>query len=295
MSTLAYSALLWIFMAPAGVKAPAIPFELTRTDLDRIAQAAAPQIQPSPEAPPQTAAASSGKTPGREFFISWGYNGDSYSKQDIHFRQPSLGNDFTLLNVQVHDSKAWTDLFDHALTVPQYNVRAGYFWNEKWGLELAMDHIKWIVTQDQSVRMTGTLNGAPVDNDVVLTTDVLKYQLNNGANPIFVNLVRRYRLAGQHGRTGYFTFLAKAGGGFAVPHTENTVFGVNNEAGFQFFQGWNLDAVAAARVHMYKGLYFEFEEKFVYARYFGVNIDRGKAGHSVKAAEFAFHFGFSFW
>jgi hypothetical protein len=260
--------------------------------LRAAAQAAPPPPAP---APAQAPAATNADRPGREFYISWGYNGDSYSKSDIHFSQPSLGNDFRLLGVQAHDSKAWTDLFDHALTVPQYNVRAGYFWNEKWGLELAMDHIKWIVTQDQSVRMTGTLNGAPVDADVVLTTDVLKYQLNNGANPIFVNVVRRYRLAGQHGRTGYLTFLAKAGGGFAVPHTENTLFGVNNDAGFQFFQGWNVDAVAAARVHMYKGLYFEFEEKFVYARYFGVNIDRGKAGHTVKAAEFAFHFGWSFW
>ena len=283
-------------MIPGVGKTPDVPFELTHTDIDRIVQAGAPAQgatpaqTPVPPPPPMTA-----KTPGREFFVSWGYNGDSYTKSDMHFSQPSLGNDFKLLSVEAHDSKAWTDLFDHALTVPQYNVRAGYFWNEKWGLELAMDHIKWIVTQDQSVRMTGTLNGAPVDTDVVLTEGVLKYQLNNGANPVFVNLVRRYRLAGQHGRTGYLTFLAKAGGGFAVPHTENTLFGVNNEAGFQFFQGWNLDAVAAARVHMYKGLYFEFEEKFVYARYFGVNIDRGKAGHSVKAAEFAFHFGWSFW
>jgi hypothetical protein len=274
MSTLTYSALLLALLAP-------LP--------------AAAQTPTPPPAPPPAPAAGSTERPGREFYVSWGYNGDSYSKQDIHFSQPSLGNDFTLFGVQAHDSKAWTDLLSHAPTVPQYNVRAGYFWNEKWGLELAMDHIKWIVTQDQSVRMTGTLNGAPVDSNVVLTEAVLKYQLNNGANPVFVNLVRRYRLAGQHGRTGYLTFLAKAGGGFAVPHTENTLFGVNNEAGFQFFQGWNLDAVAAARVHMFKGLYFEFEEKFVYARYFGVNIDRGKAAHTVKAAEFAFHFGWSFW
>jgi hypothetical protein len=261
-----------------------------------MAQAPAQAQTPvPPQSPAASTAQASGKTPGREFYVSWGYNGDSYSKQDIHFSQPSLGNDFTLLGVQAHDSKAWTDLFDHALTVPQYNIRAGYFWNEKWGLELAMDHIKWIVTQDQTVRMKGTLNGASVDHDAVLSEDVLKYQLNNGANPVFINLVRRYRLAGEHRKTGYFTFLAKAGGGFAVPHTENTLFGVNNDAGFQFFHGWTLDAVAAARVHMYKGLYFEFEEKFVYAHYFGVNIDRGEASHTVKAAEFAFHFGWSFW
>jgi hypothetical protein len=95
-------------------------------------------------------------------------------------------------------------------------------------------------------------------------------------------------------RTGNVAILLKAGGGFANPHTENTVFGVPNEKGFQFFQGWNLDAGAAVRAHLWRGLYFEFEDKYVYARYFGVNIDQGKAGHSVNANEFTFNFGMAF-
>ena len=107
-------------------------------------------------------------------------------------------------------------------------------------------------------------------------------------------LVRRVRLAGSPGRTGYFSFLAKAGGGFAVPHTENAVFDQPNDKGFQFFHGWDLDAAAAGRLHIFKRLYFEFEEKLVYARYFGVKVDRGTAQHSVKASEFSFHFGMSF-
>jgi hypothetical protein len=234
------------------------------------------------------------ETSGREFFVSWGYNGDVYSKSDIHFSQPSLGNDFTLVGVQARDSKAWTDLFAHSLTVPQYNFRIGFFFNERWGIELAHDHIKWIVRQDQQVRMTGTLNGAPVDTQVTLTPDVLRYQLNNGANPLFVNLIRRVRLAREPGRPGHVALLAKAGGGFANPHTENTVFGQPNEKGFQFFRGWNVDAVAAVRVDLFKGLYFEFEEKVLYARYFGINIDRGTARHSIKANEFTWNFGWAF-
>ena len=273
MSTLTHSALLLMLLAP----------------LPAAAQAPTP-----PPAPAQAPAASKADRPGREFYVSWGYNGDSYSKSDIHFSQPALGNDFKLLGVQAHDSKAWTDLFDHALTVPQYNVRAGYFWNEKWGLELAMDHIKWIVTQDQTVAMTGTLNGSPVDTDVVLTTDVLKYQLNNGANPIFFNLIRRMTIAGRWGHTGHIALLLKGGGGFAVPHTENTVFGQPNEAGFQWFAGWNLDVGAAVRAHVWRGVYVEFEDKFVYARYFDVNVHEGTARHGVKANEFSFHFGLSF-
>jgi len=249
----------------------------------------APVQAPTPAPTTKTA------TPGREFFISWGYNGDSYTKSDMHFSQPSLGNDFTLASVQARDSKGWTDgLFAHAPTVPQYNFRFGMFFNEKWGVEVALDHIKWIVKEDQVVRMTGTLNGQSVDADVTLTPEVLRYQLNNGANPIFINLLRRARLFREPQRFGHLVFLGKAGGGFAVPHTENHVFDQPNDPGFQPFHGWNLDAAAAARMDLWKGLYFEFEEKLLYAKYYGVNIDQGEARHSVKASEFSWSFGWAF-
>ena len=101
---------------------------------------------------------------GREYFVSWGYNGDSYTKSDMHFSQPSLGNDFTLVERAGPRQQAVDETSSsHGLFVPQYNVRFGVFFNEKWGLELALDHIKWIVKEDQEVRMTGTLNGAAVD------------------------------------------------------------------------------------------------------------------------------------
>jgi hypothetical protein len=273
--------LIWIGTLTGAAIDPAASFEPVPTVIVR-----------EEAAPAQTGAAPGAG--GREFFVSWGYNGASYTKSDIHISQPSLGNDFTLAGVRARDSKAWTNLFDHALTVPQYNVRFGLFFSDKWGVEVALDHIKWIVRQDQQVRMTGTLDGEPVDTEVTLTPDVLQYQLNNGANPIFVNLIRRVRLAGEPGRTGSVFFLAKAGGGFAMPHTENTLFGQPNDKGFQFFQGWDVDAVAAVRVHLWRPLYFEFEEKLLYARYFGVKVDQGTARHSVKASEFTFSFGLAF-
>lgn len=277
---------------PAFATAPAPQVEKLHADFTREVNR---QAQSQPQAPsPAPEVQKVPDTGGREFFFSWGYNGDSYANSDIHFSQPSLGNDFKFVDVRIRDSKTWTDLFNHSLFVPQYNVRLGVFFNEKWGLEVALDHMKWIVREDQQVRMTGTLNGAPIDTQITLTKDVLRYQLNNGANPIFFNLVRRYRLAGTRGRTGYFTLLAKAGGGFAVPHTENTVFGKPNDKGFQPFIGWDLDAGIAGRVHLYRFIYFEAEQKFVYARYHGVKIDQGTARNSVKASEFTFNFGASF-
>lgn len=282
MASLTHGAvwLSWILTQPAVATPPAI-----------LSERLEPIVRQGPgQAPPETAAAA----PDREYFVSWGYNGDRFAKSDLHISQPSLGNDFTLVGVRARDSKAWTDLFNHSLFVPQYNFRAGVFFNEKWGLEVALDHIKWIVRHDQDVRMVGTLNGTAVDTSITITPEVLRYQLNNGANPIFFNVIRRVRLRGEPGRRGSLFFLAKAGGGFAIPHTENALFDQPNEKGFQPFHGWNLDAVAAVRLHILKRLYFEFEEKGVYARYFGVKVDRGTARHSIKVSEFTFNFGLAF-
>lgn len=272
---------LWIATQPSLAKKPVAPFERPHASI--VSQAAAP-------AQPVTSAAES----GRGWFVAWGYNSDSYTKSDLHISQPSAGNDFTLVGVRARDSKPWTQIFTHSLFVPQYNVRGGFFFNERWGLELALDHMKWIVRPDQQVRVTGTMNGEPVDTRLTLTPDVLRYQLNNGANPIFINVIRRVRLAGEPGRRGSVSFLAKTGGGFAIPHTENVLFGQPNEKSFQFFHGWNMDAVAAVRLHLPKRLYVEVEEKVLYVRYFGIKVNRGTARHSIKANEFILSLGVAF-
>jgi hypothetical protein len=285
--------LFWILAQPSLAKPPApAPCDMRRAmcdvqsveKTDAFGMRAAPRAQSGKNAP----------NSGREYFVSWGYNADNYTKSDLHITQPSLGNDFTLVAVRARDSKPWDQIFGHALTVPQYNFRFGIFFNERWGLEVAHDHFKWIVRQDQEVRMTGTLNGSAVNTQVRLTPEVLRYQLNNGANPLFVNVIRRVKLRGEPKRTGYVAFLAKAGGGFANPHTENAVFDQPNEKGFQFFKGWNVDAVAAVRLNFFKRLYVEVEDKLVYVRYFGLKVDRGTARQSVKVNEFTVSAGIAF-
>jgi hypothetical protein len=279
--------LIWILTAPGVDQAPAVSSDKPKASV--TAESRRPVSSSSPQRDAKAGA------DGREIYVSWGYNGNVFSSSDMHFSQPSLNSDFTLTGVQARDSKGWnSQFFTHGLFVPQYNIRLGVFFNDKWGAEIALDHIKWIVRQDQQVRMTGTRNGAPVDATVTLSTDVLRYQLNNGANPIFFNIIRRVHVAGTPGRTGHVSVMAKAGAGFAVPHTENFLFGQMNDDGFQPFHGWDLDAGAAIRVHLFRPLYFEFEEKLVYARYFGVKIDQGKASHSMKSSEYVWNFGLSF-
>jgi hypothetical protein len=229
--------------------------------------------------------------PGREVYISWGYHGDRYQREDIRFSQPSLGNNFTFHDVIFHDNKGWTDgLFAHQLTIPQYAIQAGLFFKKNTAFEISFIHAKAIVTQDQTVAMSGTINGASVSQNIVLTPDVLLYQLNNGANFALFNIVQRFRIFKEPGQTAALSVLLKAGVGFVVPHTQNTVFGHPNDPGFQF-SGPDVGAAIAVRFHIFRAFYTEFLEQGVIARYRDVNIYNGSAEQNLWAHVTALSFG----
>lgn len=218
-----------------------------------FSQSSAAQTAVDAPAPGSTPAASS-QNEGHEIYISWGYNTESYRPVELHMAQPTLGNDFTMHAVDYHDSKGWsTGLLSHTVTGPQYNFQIGYYFRKNTAFDVNFAHAKAIVTQDQTVRMTGTLAGQPVDKNVVLTEDVLIYKLNNGANFALFNAVQRFRILRQPGQTGSIAVLGKAGIGFVVPHTENTLFGIPNEEGFQF-SGPDLGIELAVRLHVFRAI-----------------------------------------
>ena len=229
--------------------------------------------QPSPAAAPKAA---------RELYVSWGYNADRFARSDLRIAQPSLGNDFVLHSVRSHDQKGWTDLFNNSMFTSQYSARVGYFFNTKQDLaiEVNFEHVRFVVTQDQSVRLTGTLSGEGVDKTVALTEDFLRYKLNNGANFLLVNLVKRLPLVGEPAQTGSVSALLKAGAGIGVPHPTNFVFDQANTPGFQF-GGLDVGLEGALRVHFFRWLYVEFAQKALFARYTGLEIHEGRAAHHI--------------
>src|ERR1700722_11597246 len=94
------------------------------------------------------------KKRNHEFYFSWGYNEEWYTRSNVHISQPSLGNNFTFENIRGYDHPGWDgQLFTKALSIPQYNYRIGYFFNEKKGLafEINFDHTKFLFADNQMV------------------------------------------------------------------------------------------------------------------------------------------------
>ncbi|THU37020.1 hypothetical protein FAM09_18875 [Niastella caeni] len=228
-----------------------------------------------------------------EFYFSWGYNKEWYTRSNLHIVQPELGNNYTFKNVRAHDNPGWDKgLLSKAMTIPQYNYRIGYFFNKEKGLaiEINFDHTKYIIDRQQA-RVKGTMKGKAVDSSVNWSEgDGFFYYLNNGANFLLFNIVKRWELYQHPNEKIKIDFLGKAGIGPVIPHVENKLFNEKNEPGFQI-GGWNVGAEGAVRATFFKYVYLEFANKIDYARYSHLKVYKGRARQAFGTYELILNLG----
>lgn len=132
------------------------------------------------------------------FFFYWGWNHSAYSKSDIHF----TGNnyDFTLNDVQAKDRQSPFDLKLYlnpgTITIPQYNMRIGYFFHEKYSISFGSDHMKYVMVNNQMSTIDGTIENSGTIYDgkynnkpFEITPDFLTFEHTDGLN--YLNIETR--------------------------------------------------------------------------------------------------------
>jgi len=232
----------------------------------------------------------------KEFYFSWGYNKEWYTNSNVKISQPALGNKYSFESIKGHDHPGWNEgLFSKAISIPQYNYRIGLFIDKKKGLavEINFDHTKFIFA-DQQARIKGTFNSKPVDSAVNFNkANGDYYYLNNGANFLLFNIVKRWHWVSNKKETIKIDLLGKAGIGPVIPHVENSFFGNQNNPNFQF-GGWNMGVEAALRATFFNYVYLEYCNKLDYARYSNLKVYEGTAKHAFGTYEMILNLGVSF-
>ena len=228
-----------------------------------------------------------------EFYFSWGYNKEWYSQSNLHVQQSALGNDYTMVAVRSNDHPGWNEALLHmAISIPQYNYRIGYLFNKEKGLgfEINFDHTKYILP-DQDVHVVGKMNNRSVDTMMSFrSSDGSYYFLNNGANFLLFNVVKRWHLAKTKNEKVKLDFLGKAGIGPVIPHVQNSIFGKPNDPGFQL-GGWNVGLEGAFKATFFNMVYLEFANKIDYARYSGLKVYEGTAHQAFGTYELILNLG----
>ena len=194
-----------------------------------------------------------------QFFIYWGWNRGWFSRSDIHFHGSQY--DFLLAKVVAHDKQNPVGLDPYlnpgSITVPQTNVRIGYFLSDHWSLSLGLDHMKYIMDADQVVRITGVIrnshtiyDGVYNDEKIRLTEDFLQFEHTNGLNYIHVSLRRHdtlFSLRRFHLPNIVFNFIEGLEGGPLLPKTNTTLLGYARYDEFHL-AGYGLSAMAGLNI-----------------------------------------------
>jgi hypothetical protein len=135
-----------------------------------------------------------------KIYFYWGYNQAKYTDSDIRFHGTDY--DFMLSKVIAKERQTPFDAavyFDPGkLTIPQVNYRIGYFWSDHYDISLGVDHMKYVMKQDQTVRINGFIrqtsgdfNGDYTGQNIVLNEQFLTFEHTDGLN--YLNLeVNRY-------------------------------------------------------------------------------------------------------
>jgi len=135
--------------------------------------------------------------------ISWGYNRSFYSKSNIHFKDHNYN--FTLFKVKATDrptNMTWDNYLNpERLSIPQYNASISYTSPKLWIYSLSVDHMKYVMTQDQQVQIDGNVSD-PNQNiyqhyqnsNIILDKSFLTFEHTEGLNYINLGLEKAWNI-----------------------------------------------------------------------------------------------------
>lgn len=204
----------------------------------RDAQSYAPQELPAPQLEEiefyvpedfDVDTAKSAKGGIQEIWIAWGYNRDWHSRSDAMFK--TMYGDFTIHDAYGDDvpKKFGIYYFDpEKISIPQYNIEIGVMFNDKWGIDLKMDHMKWKFDRLRDYEITGdfskkvwstrgprkTFEQAKADKDA----SWLRFEHTDGYNYISVGVIRNFNLVDT--KVVDVDARVSAGAGAMVPRTD---------------------------------------------------------------------------
>ncbi|MFD2552443.1 hypothetical protein ACFSQP_11505 [Bizionia sediminis] len=207
-----------------------------------------------------------------KLFFSWGGNREAYSRSDIRFKGENY--DFTLSNVQAHDKpKGWhIDYINPTrITIPQTNFKIGYFFSDHYYLAFAVDHMKYVMTQNQFTNINGYINlpddapGSAYNGNynqaaIQATEDFLMFEHTDGLNYVYFEIGRFDDISSIFGISETDIFQINITEGFGAgalfPKTNSTLLQKKRHDDFHI-SGYGLSVTAGLNLTFFKYFFIQ--------------------------------------
>ena len=221
-------------------------------------------------------------------YFYWGWNRGAYTKSDITFTGEDYN--FTLYNVVADDRQS---RFDPAIyfnpkkvTIPQYNMRIGYFIDEKYDVSFGVDHMKYVMRVNQTTTISGDIanSGTAYDGtydnaDFQIKPDFLLYEHTDGLNYLNFELRRNDQLMGYKKMT--LNSVLGGGAGMLMPKTNCTLMNNKRHDAFHI-AGFGAGIVAGLKVEFNNRFYIMSEVKGSYINMPDVRTTQFKADRAKQ-------------
>lgn len=237
-----------------------------------------------------------------QMFVFFGWNRGAFSNSDIHFK--GNGYDFQLDNVVAHDRPTPFGIvyFDPAwFTVPQYNFRVGYFIKDNLALVLGIDHMKYVMDQNQTVNFSGNITdptyAAYVQNGQVNLADenFLTFEHTDGLNYENLGLEKYQNLINKKNIDLVWSY----GGGIGVMFPKSNVKLFGNERSDRFHvAGMGTDLRTSLNLVFWNHFMARLEAKAGYINMWDIkttlNNKPDKASQDLVFGQVMFGVGYTF-
>ncbi len=238
----------------------------------------------------------------KKWSVYWGWNRSSYSNSDIHFW--GSDHDFTLRNVAATDIQ--TDVTSEnifgvylnpsQITIPQTNLRIAYQYSADTAIALNLDHMKYVMTADQVVPISGQISGVAQSGTQALGTNYLNFEHTDGLNIISLELEKQkpIDLFGPKYPSRLFGLV---GVGIVVPKSNVTLNMLGRARNDEFhFAGYSVGVGAGLEIDFYKDFFFRTAYKYGYVNLPDVMTSSlgDKASHRFTYNELLIAFGMRF-
>lgn len=195
-----------------------------------------------------------------QFFVYWGYNRAVYTNSDISFSGANY--DFTLSDVKAVDKPEHFSFKQYfrvtSIWIPQYVYRIGYGISNHWTVSLGVDHMKYVMLQNQVVNISGTIsedgnifNGSYNNQPIYLDDSFLTFEHTDGLNYLNVRAERFWKLYTIPSEK--VKLLAITGGsvGPVIPKSNVQLFNQNRSDRFHL-AGFGLGVVGGLHIELWK-------------------------------------------
>ena len=223
-----------------------------------------------------------------KFFAYWGWNWASYSDSNIRFKGENY--DFTLQDVKARDTPSAFTFKKYFgitnLTKPQTNARIGYFFKENYTISLGVDHMKYVVNNDQFVAIDGTINigntaydGVYNGEQIQLKEDFLRLEHTDGLNYVNIQLYRFDDVSSWFGldsESFQINITEGFGAGILYPKTDTSLLGLDRHDDYHI-SGYGLSAGFGLNLTFLKHFFIQADLKGGYINMPDVKISTNAA------------------